>query len=208
MKALTLVFVSIFFLNAQNVDALEAAYEKNPNDVDVMYKLAVEYHNMVANETGDKTEDAEALFKKILTAKKDHVEARVYYGSLLTLKGRDAWIPWDKLNFVEQGCDQMDKAVQIDPNNLTVRITRAQNNINLPSFFKRISYCLVDLKFITNHPAFESFDERMKQQLLSLYGQALMANDETEASIEMYSRVVAINKDSDYGKSAAEIISE
>ena len=34
-----------------------------------------------------------------------------YLGSALTLKGRDAWMPWNKMSYVEQGTDRIDGAL-------------------------------------------------------------------------------------------------
>lgn len=39
--------------------------------------------------------------------------AQVYYGGVLALKGRDAWMPWNKMKHTEKGLDIMAKAVDL-----------------------------------------------------------------------------------------------
>lgn len=39
--------------------------------------------------------------------------AQAYYGGVLTLKGRDSWMPWNKMKHTEKGLDIMAKAVDL-----------------------------------------------------------------------------------------------
>lgn len=80
--------------------------------------------------------------------------AQAYYGSALTLKGRDAWMPWIKIKYVEQGLDHLDGAVDKAPDNLEIRLVRAAVGINLPERFQRLGSAGKDLKFINGSALF------------------------------------------------------
>ncbi|MFN5048236.1 hypothetical protein [Roseateles sp.] len=88
-----------------------------------------------------------------------------YLGTTLTLKGRDAWAPWTKLQAVEDGLAQIDKALQLlRPEHerqqvlgsalaLQVRANAAQTFLALPGIFKRQERGERLLKEVLNHPA-------------------------------------------------------
>lgn len=206
---ISLTLLGALFAQQSKIDSLENIVKNDDQNIEAMFQLATIYHDMVIEEENDDaTERAEELFESILQKKRDHVEALVYYGSLLTLKGRDAFLPWNKLSYVEEGCDEMDKAVQLAPQNVTLRITRALNNINLPGFFNRQTYYLEDFEFIRNHPAFVSFPPDLQQRILFSSAKAFVNNDEPQKGTEMYQQVIAINKDSDFGQRANKAMKE
>lgn len=96
-------------------------------------------------------EKGEKFFQKVLEYDPENAVAMVWYGSLMTIKGRDSWLPWEKLKHVENGCKLMDKAVRNEPHNLSVRYIRARNNLSLPLFFQRIDTAITDLNYIIRH---------------------------------------------------------
>ena len=207
MKTLfiSLILLSALFAQRSKIDSLENVVQSDATNIDAMFQLAKIYHDMVVDqENDDAVERAEELFKSILQKKGDHAEALVYYGSLLTIKGRDAFLPWKKLSYVEVGCDEMDKAVQLAPQNISLRITRAMNNINLPDFFNRQTYYLEDFEFIRNHPAFVSFPTGLQQKILFNSAKAFEKNEQLQKSLEMYQKVNALNENSEYGKLASQ----
>jgi len=201
MIRLFITFVSSLFifwapLQAQQskIDSLEAALQRTPENIDLRYELALHCHAIVQKEKdNDVWERAEKLFQEILAVKPEHVAALVYYGSLLTIKGRDALLPWNKLRYVEQGCDKMDKAVQIAPDNINIRIVRALNNIHLPDFFNRLPYCLEDFENIRKRPEFNHLDPASRQQILYYSGQAFEKDDQAVKAIESYKKAISIN---------------
>jgi len=57
-------------------------------------------------------EAASAQFKQLSQAEPGNPLFLAYYGSTLAIKARDAWLPWKKLKFGEQGLEQIDKAIK------------------------------------------------------------------------------------------------
>ena len=207
-------FISLLLFGAlsaqpSKLDSLEAVVKDDDKNIEAMLNLAIIYYNMVSKQENEEaTERAEQLFKTILQIKKDHSEAMVYYGSLLTLKGRDAFLPWSKLSYVDEGCALMDEAVRLEPANVRLRIRRALNNIKLPDSFDRQAYYLEDFEFVRNHPAFNTFKPDFQQQILFYSAIAYQKNNEPQKSREMFQSVIDINKDSALARRASEAMQE
>jgi tetratricopeptide (TPR) repeat protein len=208
MKKLMILFLLVSLTFAQSVESLKEKIKKNPNDLQTKFELAKMYHDKVRDEIDDKSDEAEELFKEILKKKRDFVEARAYYGSLLTLKGRDAYLPWNKLAYVEQGCDEMDKAVKIAPNNLELRILRSLNNIHLPDFFNRLTYCLEDFDFLTKNEDFAKYPKNIQQEVYYAYAKILIENEKVEKGLKLHKKVLEIDPQSDLAKKSKEILED
>lgn len=136
---------------------------------------------------------AEAHFRKILEVDDNHALAYVYLGSLTTIKGKYAYAPWKKLDYVEEGCDLMDKAVALAPQNVRVRMVRAFNNLELPDFFNRIGYAIEDLAFLRNERIWPHLDKSLQAKILYSSGFALQKSGNREKAKEMYKKTLALN---------------
>lgn len=205
------LLISSNALQAQplKIDSLETSLRAAPNNIEIKYELALRYHALVQKqENSEALKRAERLLTEILETKPDHVAALVYYGSLLTLKGRDALLPWNKLKYVERGCDKMDKAVQIDPQNINTRIVRAMNNINLPDFFNRLPYCLEDFDFIKASPEFSHLNPATQQRIYYYSGQALEKDGQVAKAIDCYKKAIGVSEDKTVATEAALALKE
>lgn len=62
---------------------------------------------------GDKgaVEPAIAAFEELARAEPLQPRNAAYLGSALALRGRDAWMPWNKIRYVEDGTDRIDAAL-------------------------------------------------------------------------------------------------
>ena len=206
---INIILLGVLFAQQPKVDSLENIVKNDADNIEAMLDLAILYYNIASKkENDDATDRAEELFKAILEKKTDHTEAMVYYGSLLTIKGRDAFLPWSKMSYVKEGCELMDKAVRMDPENINLRIRRAINNINLPGIFNRKSYFLEDFDYIRNHPAFSGFKPDLQQQIYYYSAIAFDENNEPDKSREMYQQVININKENKLGKRAGDALKE
>ena len=52
-------------------------------------------------------------FTQLLSTNPDHPVYRAFLGACKTLKGREAWMPWDKMRYTELGLDDIDKALNL-----------------------------------------------------------------------------------------------
>ncbi len=72
-----------------------------------------------------------------------------YYGSVLTLLGRDALEPMERLEKVRNGLKFMDNGVQNEPDNIDIRIIRGYVCLRLPEvFFHRTQTAVDDFTYI------------------------------------------------------------
>lgn len=106
---------------------------------------------------GDRAAVAPAFeaYGRLLEARPDQALWLCRYGSLSTMKGRDAAVPADKLAHVQRGLDAMGRAVALAPEDPAIRFTRASTCVALPEFFRQTETALEDC-----------------QQLERLFGQA------------------------------------
>lgn len=88
-------------------------------------------------------------FAKLAENQPDHPVYLAYHGAALTLKGRDATKPWEKMQFAEQGADRIEKALarlapQHDapiaeggPESIETRAVAANSLLALPAMMHR-----------------------------------------------------------------------
>jgi hypothetical protein len=88
-------------------------------------------------------------FAKLAAAQPDHPVYLAYQGAALTLKGRDAQQPWEKMKYTEQGADLLEKAVALlgpahdrvladgNPESIETLSVAASTLLALPDFLHR-----------------------------------------------------------------------
>ena len=101
-------------------------------------------------EQGGSFESAWQEFEQLDLQYPDHPAVQMYYGSLETVKARDAWMPWSKMKWVEQGLDRMDRALsllepvheqqKLGANTIAMdsRLVAANTFLAVPSFLNRL----------------------------------------------------------------------
>jgi len=133
----------------EQIKQLEGYLKTSPENTQILKKLGIIYHRLA--EKGDKkaVKQAESLFKKLLQLEPKNAEVLSWYGSILTMKGRDAWLPFFKIKYVNDGLKEMDKAVKLAPNNITVRMVRAETCLALPeNIFRQTEIAVADLEYL------------------------------------------------------------
>ncbi|MBN2395184.1 MAG: hypothetical protein JXC36_01835 [Candidatus Atribacteria bacterium] len=133
-----LVFLSSTNLSAQ-IPQWEKQLKSDPTNIELLLKLGKAYHD-VAGEKEDKeaVKKAEKYLSKLLAIEPGNAPAMVYYGSVLTMKARETFFPWDKMKYMKKGFAEMDSAVAIDPDAPEVRLIRAINATSVPKMFHRL----------------------------------------------------------------------
>jgi hypothetical protein len=66
------------------------------------------------------------------------------------MMAQTTWNPIKKMAYVNRGTGLMDKAVKRNADNVTVRMTRALNSKNLPSFLERGNLALDDFEYLAD----------------------------------------------------------
>ena len=187
----------------QTLPELQRAVQEHPNDVAALVRLARAYHNQAVAGDKEAVKRAVDTAERVLQLDPGNALALAIRGSATTMRGRDAWLPWKKLDFVEQGCDDLDKAVEMAPDNIDVRLFRAVNSLSLPDFFHRLHYAVKDLKHIRSLPHFEQLPAELRATVFYYSGRAYQKSGLVEQGVEMLRRAAEIAPDSENGKLAA-----
>jgi tetratricopeptide (TPR) repeat protein len=173
--------------------------------MDVLF-LSMQYYpntNQGGNqEDKSAVKKAEQYLERLLLLEPRNSMAMVYLGSVLTMRARNAFFPWDKMDFMKKGMIRMDKAVALAPDNNEVRLIRGINSTQLPGMFNRLSTALEDFKIIENgilaDVPFGS--EAFCLPYYYCYGCALQKANKTDAARACYESVLKISSGSEYGK--------
>ncbi|MBU0701223.1 hypothetical protein KKE26_08040 [bacterium] len=130
------------------IRAKEDILKTQPEDIKSLKISGIAYHNLSVIGKKGICEKAFSVLTKAYEIAPQDDEILVYLGSVHTLLGRDAVFPLTRLYEVNKGCRLMDKAVSKSPDNIAVRLTRANNSLGLPSFFNRAGYAEKDLFYL------------------------------------------------------------
>ncbi len=176
-------------------------------DVDGSLKQAEMLYKKLVN-SGDKKslEKAEMLIKDILKEDAKNAKALMILGGIYTLKGKYSKMPWNKMKHVKRGLAYMDKAVNLEPENIGLRIERAFNNMNLPSFFGRKTVVEKDFDFIFSNNKFQYFPPEIKQKIYLQAGIFYKNNSHLEKAKKMWENVLAIDNKSELAANASEYL--
>jgi len=189
----------------QKIKKIEKKKKLNKSD---LLKLVVLYHNLAVYKKELKiTKRAIEKIEEIYNKNKTSL-ITTYYGSALTLIGRDSKNPVVKIQYVKKGLKYIDKAIEKNPDNLFIRMVRANNNLELPSFFKRLKYAIEDFEWIRKN--FEKGKIKLKPQTMAeVYyklGDAYKRTGKVEKAVKMWQKAKKISPESEYGKKANEIL--
>jgi len=77
-----------------------------------------------------------------------HPRVLLFSGCVKILRGRDASLPFRKMQLVNSGLADMDEATRLAPDDVQVRLTRAMYCLALPAIFARADTAVVDLSHL------------------------------------------------------------
>ena len=118
-----------------------------------------------AGEKGE-VDPAIAAFEALVRDEPRNPVHAAYLGSALSLRARDAWMPWNKLRYSEQGLDHIDRALELlkpehdkllsrgVPASMETRLVAAKTFVKLPdAIFHRRTAGTKLLADLLKHPA-------------------------------------------------------
>ena len=130
-------------------------------------------------------EPAIAAFEALARAEPAQPLYAAYLGSAITLKAREAWMPWSKMKYSEQGLDHIDRALgtlkpEHDrqsmrgvPVGLETRFVAASTFVKLPDgIFHRRAAGLKLLEQVQRHPAFAAAPESFRSAVTKTAAEA------------------------------------
>ena len=181
---LMLLTTSLF---AQNkIDSLKSIIKNDPNNIQALIALGVHYHDLGVAGDLKAVEQSEKFLKKVVSMDSTNAYATGYFGSILSLKARDASMPWTKVKYAKQGFEQLDKSIEMNPEDLDVRLIRAMNSSQVPKFMKRLTLSIEDFNFIIKHKTFGSWTPDHRAFVYLHFGKALEKDDQPEKAKEFF----------------------
>ena len=133
---------------ADRLAALQNRLQSDPTNTLILFQLGDLCHDEGANNNAKAVILAEGYFKRLLAIETNNAMARVLYGSVLTMKARDALWPLTQLSYVKAGNREMDAAVTLAPKDAQVRFARAVNNFHMPDIMGRAEIVQGDLAWL------------------------------------------------------------
>ena len=151
-------------------------------------------------------EAASAQFKQLSQAEPGNPLYLAYYGSTLAIKARDAWLPWKKLKFGEQGLEQIDKALKhLSPEHdkatpgrvpvgMETRLVALETFLKVPDqFFHRFDSGKALLNAAMHNPAFAQLPPQLQARFH--WQAALVAKKENQPAEEKTQLMRALELD-------------
>jgi len=132
------------------ITQLQQRLDKNPSDYEALRDLGIAYHNAALKDSKSYAKKAVQYLEKAHQKKMDDNVVLCYLGSVYTLLAKDASDSMDQMSYVNKGVEYMDKAVRKDPDNITLRMTRANNSKSLPKFLNRRPIAYEDFEVLAS----------------------------------------------------------
>ena len=179
---------------ADRLAALQSRLQSDPTNTLILFQLGDLCHDQGANNDEKAVILAEGYFKRLLAIDPNHAMARVRYGSVLTMKARDALWPITRLNYVKAGNREMDAAVKIAPNDAQVRFARAVNNFHMPDIMGREEIVQEDLAWLWQQAqqADTKLNVGQKQTIALYYGQTLQKKNRLDEALQIWRAGLAL----------------
>ena len=179
---------------ADRLDALQSRLQSEPTNTLILFQLGDLCHDEGANNDAKAVILAEGYFTRLLAIDPNHAMARVMYGSVLTMKARDALWPLTQLNYVKAGNREMDAAVKLAPKDAQVRFARAVNNFHMPDIMDREEIVQEDLAWLWQQAqlADTSLKVGQKQTIALYYGQTLQKKNKLDEALQIWRAGLAL----------------
>jgi hypothetical protein len=131
----------------KTLQTLLARAKANPTDVAAHKSAGILLHQINrATPTADGVEQGERLLKAASQADPGDAETQAWLGSIVTMKALFETDPGKQTFLVKLGTRSMDSAIQRAPENLIVRLVRANNSMELPAFLNRTRFAVEDFE--------------------------------------------------------------
>jgi tetratricopeptide (TPR) repeat protein len=173
---------------ADRLAALQSRLQADPTNTLILFQLGDLCHDKGASNDEKAVILAEGYFKRLLAIDPNQAMARVLYGSVLTMKARDALWPTTRLSYVKAGNREMDAAVKIAPKDAQVRFARAVNNFHMPAIMGREEIVQEDLAWLWEQAqlADAKLNVGQKQTVALFYGLTLQKKNKLEEALQIW----------------------
>nr|VFJ42610.1 MAG: hypothetical protein BECKDK2373B_GA0170837_100234 [Candidatus Kentron sp. DK] len=174
-----------------NIEATGKSIDK----AERLKRLGIAWHNLASLEVSGASSEADRWLKQALDASPTDYEVMAYYGSARTMVARDSWNVVTKVISVNKGVSLIDKAVRKAPENIIVRLVRANNSLALPKMFKRRPKAKEDFSFL--HERLDTLDisAETRAEICFKLGKIREEDGDSAGAKELYEQARSISPD-------------
>jgi tetratricopeptide (TPR) repeat protein len=130
------------------IGQVEEGLEQDPGNLDLLLQASRYYHRQAMQGDEQALDRADLSVKRLLQVDKVHVEALSIAGSLLTIRARWSGSLVKRIWYSIRAARKLDKAVKLDPENISARTIRAFTALVLPGFLRRLRTAIDDFEYL------------------------------------------------------------
>jgi tetratricopeptide (TPR) repeat protein len=127
---------------------IEEALKQDPRNKDLLLEVSRIYHRLAMQGNEASLDMADESVKALLRLDGRHVEALAISGSLYTIKARRTTSLFKRMWYSFKAARVLDKAVDLDPKNVSARTIRAFTALVLPRYQKRLWTAVGDFEYL------------------------------------------------------------
>jgi len=130
------------------ITELQATVSRNGMDAAALKGLGEHYFGLAVKGDKGAVEQGLDIYISLMQLEPTQALHLCRFGSLSTMKGRDASLPLTRIWYVQKGLESLGKAVALAPNDLGIRLTRANTCNALPAQFKQAETAVQDCEHV------------------------------------------------------------
>lgn len=194
-------------------DAVEAPYGPEVEQA---------YRDYIAGSEGDKkaAKRAAESLQALSEANPDDPFILMLFGGSQTLKGRDAWMPWKKMDLTEEGLATMAKSLrllrpehddwQYDglPVSVQVKSITGITFTQVPDFFGRFEQGYALLLEASNSPLLDTVPPQAHSYIHYYAALAAKKAEESDRQVQLLERLAAMPMDDEFTQAARDALAE
>lgn len=180
----------------QKMADYKAQIDKDPKDA----KAWLNYGKLLHD--ANRIDEAIVALRKVLELVPNSPAALGYLGSSLTKKADKVSDLAEKMEYLQEGLDIMDKNIEDHPDNFIARFIRAENNYYLPAMFERIGTSVEDFEKLIPMSEKEDRYKDLKPYLMFRLGQSYKKAGRPADAQKIFEEVIQKYPDSYNAKQA------
>ena len=187
------------------VQQVENRIKSHSSDIKKLKMLGSAYHNSATLKIKGASRKAVSYLQKAHFLSPNDDEVQAYLGSATTMMGRDSWNVLTKISNVNKGIKMMDQAVARLPENIAVRMVRANNSLDLPESFHRKEIAKKDFQHLETLIIKPSSDIEpdIKAEVFYQLGKFYQREGNILLAREYFKKAVNASSNSQWGKESA-----
>ena len=189
---------------------IKAQLQQHPDDPDLLLRAGEYYLQAAGRGDAGAAGKSESYLSKLLGLEPRNGRAMACYGSLLTIKARDAGRQQEQIKYMQRGLAKLDKAVILCPDDPFIRMTRGSTYSNIPAFFNRLDTAVKDFEHVVTLQ--KKSDMHLPLDFWApfhlAYGYALVKKNDPEGAALQYKTLITKAPEHPLAEQAKELLDQ